>query len=116
MTAGGVEPRNSDAVAFFNNGNARSNSGDQAHGFVTWNERKCRLEGPISVRRVEIGVANATRLGLHHNLSNSWRGDVPLAKHKRLSEALHDCSVHLFLCHEVPLFKSRIRCVETPAI
>ena len=96
MTASGVEPRHADAVALFHNGDSRSDSGDQADRFMAGNERKGRLERPIAVSRVEIGVANAARFRLHHDLSNSRCGDVPLAKHKRLSEVLDHCCFIFF--------------------
>src|ERR1700690_2416032 len=110
MTAGGVEPRHTDTVALFDNNYSCSDCGDQADGFVAGNKRKRRLDRPIPVCGVEVSVANATRLRLHHDLSNSRSWDVPLTKHKRLSETLNHCRVHLSWCHGVPLFKSRISC------
>ena len=69
MTAGGVEPWNPDAIALFDNGDSRSNGRNQADGFVAGNKRKRGLQRPISVSRVEIGVANAARLRLDNDLA-----------------------------------------------
>ena len=80
---------------------------DQADRFMAGNKRKSRLERPIAVSRMKIGVANAAGFRLHHDLSDSRSRDVPLAKYKRLSELLNYCCMHLFCCHDVPLFKFR---------
>ncbi len=99
MTAGGVEPWHPNAIALFDNGDARSNSRNQTDGFVAGNKRKRRLQRPISVSRVEIGVANPACLRLDNDLANSGSRDVPLPKHKWLSELLNHCRIHLSWCH-----------------
>jgi len=72
---------------------------DQADRFMAGNKRKRGLQGPVPVSSMEIGVADAARLRLDHDLSNSRSGYVPLAKHERFPELLNHCCVHLFCCH-----------------
>src|SRR5580658_1136917 len=95
MTAGRVEPRHAYPVALLDNGYAGPDGRNQANRFMAGNKRKRRLDWPISVGCVEIGVANATRLRPDDDLSNSRSRDVPLANHKGLSEFLNHCCVHL---------------------
>ena len=47
---------------------------------------KCRLERPVSVRGVQIGVADAASLGLDQDLARSGRWDVQLPEFQRLAE------------------------------
>src|ERR1700722_2266281 len=112
MTAGGVEPRYACPVALFDNGYAGPEGGDQADRFVAGNKRKRRLDRPISVGCVEIGVADATRLRPDYDLPDSRSRYVPLANHEGLSEFLNHCCVHLCWRHGVPLFELRVRCLR----
>jgi hypothetical protein len=48
---------------------------------------------------MNVGVTDAAGFGLDHNLARTWCGDIPLAKHERLSKVFDYGCVHLLLCH-----------------
>jgi hypothetical protein len=71
VTAGRVEPRYSDPVAFSNNLDTGPDRGNAADGLMTGNERQLWLQRPIACRRMEIRVAHAAGLGLDQDLART---------------------------------------------
>jgi hypothetical protein len=94
MTAGRIEPRHPDTVAFLHDGYAGTDGGDQSDTFMAGDKGERGLYRPVSARGVKIGVANAARFGLDQNLAGTRRGNSPFLKHQRLSELFDDCGVH----------------------
>jgi hypothetical protein len=95
VTAGAVEPRYPDAVALLNDGDPRTDRRDEANPLVAGDEREARLQGPVSTRGVQIGVADPARLGLDEDLPGLRRREVPLAQDQWLSKLFDDGGVHL---------------------
>jgi len=64
MAAGGVEPGHADTVAFLDDANAGAERDDDPDTFVARDKGWCRLQRPITIGGVEIGVADAAGLRL----------------------------------------------------
>ena len=71
MTAGGVEPRHADAIAFLDGGDAATDGDDVARALVARNERRRWLHRPVATRRVQVGMADAASLDLHHEFDRA---------------------------------------------
>ncbi|MNV48683.1 hypothetical protein D3C71_1406020 [compost metagenome] len=64
IAAGRVQPRNADAVAFLDVGDAGTYRDHMANAFVAGNEWRIGLDRPVALHRVQIGVAHATGFDL----------------------------------------------------
>ena len=69
MAAGGVKPRHADAITFLDMSDAIADTDDIADTFVAGNEGQCRLDWPVAVSRMQIGVTYAGRLDVDENLT-----------------------------------------------
>src|SRR5271156_1272082 len=67
VTTRRVEPRHPDPITLLHNCHARSNGSDQTDSLMARNERKYGLHGPVTVGRMEIGVAYSAGLGFHQD-------------------------------------------------
>lgn len=74
MTTGRVEPRRADPVTLLDEGDTCSDSDDESDSLVTGNEGKYRLQRPVALGGMEIGVADTTCLGFDEDLARSWSG------------------------------------------
>ncbi len=63
---------------------------DDPDTFVAWDERRRRLHGPIAVRCMDVGVAEAGRLDPHPNLPGLERAARNVLDAERLREVVHD--------------------------
>ena len=77
MTARRVEPGHADAVAFFDDRDARADGGDKSDGLMTRNERQLGLQRPVAMRGMKIGVAHAAGLGLDQDLARARETGCP---------------------------------------
>jgi len=84
-----------DTITLLHNCHARSNGSDQTDSLMARNERKCGLHGPVTVGRMEIGVAYSAGLGFHKDLACSGSGNVPFHELQRFPELFDDRGVHL---------------------
>src|SRR5262249_45569262 len=66
-SAGGLNPRRADAVAYLASRHIRGQADDLAHGLVAKDSRKLPRE--VSKRLMHVGVADAARAHLHQNLT-----------------------------------------------
>ena len=98
MTASRVEPGHADAVAFFDDLDARADRGDTADGLMTRDERQLGLQRPVAGRGMKVGVAHAAGLGLDQDLAGAGCRDIDLPDHQRLAEMLDERGLHL-ICH-----------------
>jgi len=71
MAACGVQPRNADAVSFLHVFHASTHRADKADAFVARDEWRFRLDRPITVGRVQVGVTNTRRHDLDENAT--WK-------------------------------------------
>src|SRR6185295_16120460 len=74
LTACPPEPRNCDSLAQLRAGDARPVPDNDADAFVTRHEGNRRLDRPITVGGVDVGVAEATRFQLYEDLADAWLG------------------------------------------
>src|SRR6185312_10631295 len=79
VAAGRPEPGVADAVADGDVGDAFAEGHHLAHAFVAGNERRSRLDGPVTLGRVEVGVADAAGDQLDQRLGRgrAWEADTP---------------------------------------
>ncbi len=108
VTAGRVEPGHADSVALLDDGHPGAQCDNDADRLVTGNEGRGRLQRPVAVRGMQVGVADAARFGLHQNLAWSGRWDIPFLEHQRLSDRGDDRGLHL-VGHLGPLLGTRFR-------
>jgi len=71
IATGGIEPGDADSVAFLHVPHARADGDDVAHALMTRDKRWRRLDRPVAVCGVEVGVANARRGDLDEDLSRA---------------------------------------------
>ena len=95
MTAGRVDPGNPDPIAFLHDCYTRSDGSDRSDCLMAGNERQIRLNRPVAMRGVKIGVAHPARLRFDYDLTGAGRRNIPFSKHQRCSELLDNCGVHL---------------------
>jgi hypothetical protein len=69
------------------------------------NEWKCGLHWLVTMRGMQIGVANTTGFRLHQDLARFGRGNVQFPKHQWLSELLDNRGMHLTARGTAPLVK-----------
>ena len=62
MAARSVEPRHADPVAFLHIGDTLADGRDVSHALVTGDERRLRLDRPVPLGGVQVGMAHARRL------------------------------------------------------
>jgi len=93
-TAGGVQPRNADTVAFLDAGYAGTELGDIADAFMAGNEGRVRLDRPVAIGGVQVGMADAGRFVLDEDLARSRLRNGHLLDHQRLAEFTDDGSFH----------------------
>ena len=79
MTAGRIEPRHAHTVTLFDDRHARPNGGDQSDALMAGNEGKRRLQRPVALGGMKIGVAYPAGLGLDKDLARSDGRDIDLA-------------------------------------
>jgi len=99
MTTRRVEPRHANPVALLYDCHPRADCDDGSDGLMARNERERRLDRPVAMRSMEIGVAYAARLSFDQDLSWTGLRDVPFLKQQGLSKLLDYGGVHL-ACHE----------------
>jgi hypothetical protein len=64
-----MQPRHTDRIALLEICHARPERRDDAGNFVAWNERRRRLHGPITIRGVEVRMADTAGNDLDEKLS-----------------------------------------------
>ena len=94
MAAGGIKPRDADAVAFLDAFDVAPDLGDGADTFMAGDEGRAWLHRPVALRRVQIGVANATCRDLDDDPGVGERRAFDLADIERLSEFPNDGCFH----------------------
>ncbi|MPN14723.1 hypothetical protein SDC9_162050 [bioreactor metagenome] len=104
MAAGRVQPRHADAVAFLDPGNARSHLGDIANAFMAGDERQRRLDRPVAIGGVQIGMANAGGFDLDQNPARRNLGNGHLLDDQRLAVGMNDGRFHC-CCHDLLLVR-----------
>ena len=63
-----MQPRNADAIALLDAKDGTADGGHRPHAFVSGYEGRVRLDGPIALRCVEIGMADPRRGNTDENL------------------------------------------------
>jgi hypothetical protein len=98
MTACGVKPDDSDAIAFLDGLDVLANAGDEADALVAGDEGWCGFDGPVALCSVQVGMTYAA--SFHLDLNFFWAGlrDCHLLDDEGLAEFANDCSLHS-LCH-----------------
>src|SRR5471032_944848 len=104
MSTGGIEPGHTNAVPFFHGRDTRADGGDYADTLMARDERQRGLQRPVPVCRMQIGMTDATGLGLDQHLPCSWRWNVDFLQHQRLAERFDNSSLH-FTFHDLPSIK-----------
>src|SRR5271169_5739466 len=101
MSAGAVQPRDSDAVPKFEMGNSSTKSDDDAGAFVSGNEGQGWLDWPVAFGRVQVGMTDAAGHDFHEGLPGARSGYWNFLNDKRFAELLnHRCLHGSWNCHE----------------
>src|ERR1700722_695097 len=96
MTAGTVQPCDSYTISYFEMCDSRTKCGYDTGAFVARNKRWCRLDGPVALCGVQIGMAYASGDNFYKGLPGPgcWYGDF--LHDKGLAELLNHCCLHGF--------------------
>ncbi|GAA3525874.1 hypothetical protein GCM10022263_13280 [Nocardioides daeguensis] len=94
VPAGAAQPRDRDPVPDGTLGDAGTDGGDDADALVAGDEGRSRLDGPVAVGGVDVGVAQAARLHPYDDLPGARLGQGALLDDERGVEAGHDCCFH----------------------
>ena len=91
-----VEPGHANAISQLKVGDIRPYRHHLADPFMTGNKRRYRFDGPVALRRMEIGMADAGRRNFHQHLpcANFWYGY--LLNNQRCTKRLNHGSFHHF--------------------
>src|SRR5215468_12082942 len=93
-SAGGLNPRRANAVAYLASGHIRSRGDDLAHRLVTKDSRKWSRK--VSKRLVHIGVADAACVHLHQHLTWSRLRLGNIFNLPGTAHGGYDCGFHTF--------------------
>jgi hypothetical protein len=74
LAARGVEPDDADAVAFLHGLDVLANAGDETDALVARDERRPRLDGPVALGGVQVGMTYAAdfHLDLYFFRTGFW--------------------------------------------
>lgn len=67
---------------------------EKADALVAGNERRCRLDRPIAVGRMDVGMANAARGDADQDLAGTNLGNGDFADFERCAERVDDSGHH----------------------
>ena len=101
MAARRVEPGHADPIPFLDERHACAEGDNDPDRLMPRDEGRLRLQRPVAIGGVQIGVADAAGLGLDEDLARPGGGDIPFLKFQRLFEGCDDSRMHL-LGHGVP--------------
>lgn len=90
-----VEPGHADPVTLLHGRHASAERGDTANALMARGERQRRLQRPVSVSRMQIGVADAAGLGFDKDLSRTRCGNVEFLEDQGFAELLDLRCLHL---------------------
>ena len=96
--AGIAEPGHGDAVAERDLRDAGAELLDDADALVAGYEGRRRLDRPVAVRRVDVGVAETGRLDPDEDLARAGNRRLDLLEPQRLGERVHDRRLHQRRC------------------
>ena len=96
MPAGRMQPRHADAVSFLHRGHASADRGDGADTFMTRDEGRVGLHRPVTVRRVQVRVADARGFDLYQDLALTNLRHRHLIDRQRLLELVDHRRFHHF--------------------
>jgi hypothetical protein len=94
VTAGGVQPRRADAVAFLQVCHAPADGGHFAHAFVARYEGRVRFHRPVAHGGMQIGVANARGADADQDLTGADLWHRHLANVERTAEGGDNGGLH----------------------
>ena len=94
VAAGGVQPRDAYPVAFLDPLDAGADGGDKSDAFVSRDERQRWLDGPVSVSRMQVGMADAGGDHLDEHLAGRHLGYRNLLDLQGLAEGVNDSGLH----------------------
>src|SRR5476649_1896298 len=102
MSTGGIEPGHTNAVPFFHGRDTRADGGDYADTLMARDERQRGLQRPVAVRGMQIGMTDATGLGLDQYLPSTGRWNVDFLQHQWFAERFDNSRLH-FAFHDFRL-------------
>ena len=93
-----AEPGHGDAVADRHLRDAGAELLDDADALVAGDEGRRRLDRPVAVRRMDVGVAETRRLDPDEDVARAGNRRLDLLEPQRLGERVHDCRLHQGRC------------------
>jgi hypothetical protein len=96
MPARAVKPCDSHAITFFQVRNPRPDSRDDSRSFVAWDEGHYRLDRPIAVHSMQIGVTYSSRKYFHKRLPWPRRWDGNFSYDQRRTKFFNNGCFHGF--------------------
>src|SRR5471032_2765711 len=97
-----IKPGHTNTVPFFHGRDTRADGGDDADTLMARDERQRGLQRPVAVRRMQIGMTDATGLGLDQYLPSTGRWNVDFLQHQWLAERFDNSRLH-FAFHDFRL-------------
>jgi hypothetical protein len=94
VPAGAVQPGNSHPISFLDVLDPRSDCNYNAGAFVSRNKRQCWLDRPITIRRVQVRVADSVRGYLYKHVSRPRCRNRKLSDLQRLTKLFDDRCFH----------------------
>ena len=89
-----MQPRDADAVTLLEVGHPGADRRDDSRAFVTGDEGQARLDGPVAIFGVNIGMTHAARHDLDQDLAGFRDGDRDVFDLERLPEVMDDGGLH----------------------
>jgi hypothetical protein len=97
-----VQPRDADWIPFAEARDAGPKRSNNPGTLMAWNERQTRLDGPVSIRGVQVGVTDTARHDLDEHFAWPRGWDRDFFDREWLTERAYYRSRHR-RCHRAPL-------------
>jgi len=99
MAAGGIQPRDPDAVAFLDVRDTGARGDDVADALVAGNERGIGFDGPVAFDGVQVRVTDTAGFDLYQEFARTRARHGDFLDYQRLAKRACDCCLHGLVHH-----------------